>query len=233
MAVTELYAGTETVTTDEWSLTADSTTIATQTADAVVQAWIDLSAMVRGDAFIIRAYEKVRSADSAAQIFEHVVRNQQSDPLYVTPAMLLMHGWDFTLERFPATGSDRAITWGIRGLGGTPTESSEGSATMTTSEYFIQSESTTKTKQTTAGIYQLWLDVTALAKNDVFEVKCTEEARAADTTEQVAYRAELWGIKTQKAWVSPALALMNGWEFSIDKIAGTDRAIPYSLRKLA
>jgi hypothetical protein len=104
---------------------------------------------------------------------------------------------------------------------------------MGTTEFFIASESTSKTKQTSAGIYQLWLDLNALAKNDVFEIKCTEEARAADTVEQVAYRATLWGVKTSKVWVSPALALMNGWEFSIDRLAGADRAIPYSIRKLA
>lgn len=233
MAVTELYAGTESVSTTEWSLTTDTSYVGdAATDDGAIQTWVDLSAMVRGDEFILRCYEKVRSIDAQKLVFAHSIRNQQSDPLYVTPALLLMHGWDFTLDQI--SGSARTVTWGIRALGGTPTESSEGSATIgSVNEYFIQSESTTKTKQTTAGIYQLWLDLSNLAKNDVFEVKVTEEARAADTVEQIAYRSELWGVKTSKAWVSPALALMNGWEFGIIKKAGTDRAIPYSLRKLA
>jgi hypothetical protein len=144
---------------------------------------------------------------------------------------MLMHGWDFSLERL--AGADRTITWAIRALGGVPTEAFNGNPTVGTTEYFLASASTTKTKQTTAGVYQLFLDVNALAKNDVFEVKVTDEARAADTVEQVAYRATLWGVKTSKVWVSPALALMNGWEFSLDKLAGTDRAIPFSVRKLA
>jgi len=231
MAVTELYANTQSVTTDEWSLTTDTTTIAADTTDGVIQAWIDLSAMVRGDSFRIKAYEKVQSAGTQRLIFSHLINNQQTDPMYVTPAMMLMHGWDFSLER--TAGADKTITWGIRSLGGTPTEYTEGSATMGVNEYFIASESTSKTKQTSAGVYQLFLDVNALAKNDVFEVKCTEEARAADTVEQVAYCSTLWGVKTSKVWVSPALALMNGWEFSIDRLAGADRAIPYSIRKLA
>lgn len=230
MAVTELYAGTETVSTTEWSLTTDTGTLATKTDDAVVQAWVDMSAMARGDSFRFKAYEKVQSTGSQALVFYHMIYNQQSDPMYVSPAMMLMHGWDFSLQR--VNGSDRAITWGIKSLGGTPTEYTEGSATMGTTEYFIASESTTKTKQTSAGIYQLFLDVTNLAKNDIFEIKIIEEARAADTVEQVAYRATLWGIKTSKVWVSPALALLNGWEMSIDKLSGTDRAIPYSIRKL-
>jgi hypothetical protein len=232
MAVTELYAGTEAITTDEWSLTTDTTTLATKTDDGVIQAWVDFTtSMARGDSFRIKAYEKVQSAGSQALVFSHVIQNQQSDPLYVAPAMMLMHGWDFSLEKL--TGTDRTITWGIRSLGGTPTEYTEGSASMTTTEFFIASESTSKTKQTSAGIYQLFLDLTNLTKNDVFEVKCTEEARAADTVEAVAYRATLWGVKTSKVWVSPALALMNGWEFSIDRLAGSDRTIPYSIRKLA
>jgi hypothetical protein len=231
MAVTELYANTQAVTTDEWSLTTDTTTLATDTTDGVFQAWIDLSAMVRGDSFRIKAYEKVQSAGTQRLIFSHVINNSQSDPMYVTPAMMLMHGWDFSLERL--AGADRTITWAIRALGGVPTEAFNGNPTVGTTEYFLASASTTKTKQTTAGVYQLFLDVNALAKNDVFEVKVTDEARAADTVEQVAYRATLWGVKTSKVWVSPALALMNGWEFSLDKLAGTDRAIPFSVRKLA
>lgn len=232
MAVTELYAGTEAVGATEWSLTTDTSFVAdADTTDNVVQAWIDLSAMARGDAFRIKAYEKVQSAGTQRLIFSHTVQNQQSDPLYVSPAMMMMHGWDFTLQK--VTGTDRTITWSVKALGGTPTEAFNGNPTVTTSEYFLASASTVKTKQTTAGIYQLFLDVNALAKNDVFEIKVTEEARAADTVEQVAFRATLWGVKTSKVWVSPALALLNGWEFSIDKLAGTDRAIPFSIRKLA
>lgn len=231
MAVTELHAGTEAVTTDEWSLTSDTTTIQTQTSDNVVQAWIDLSAMARGDSFRIRGYEKVQSAGTQRAVFSHVVQNQQSDPLYVSPAMMVMHGWDFTLEKL--AGTDRTITWSVKALGGVPTEAFNGNPTVGVTEYYLASASTTKTKQTSAGIYQLLLDVNALAKNDVFEVKVTEEARAADTVEQVAMRATLWGVKTSKIWVSPALAMLNGWEFSLKKLAGTDRAIPFSIRKLA
>lgn len=231
MTVTELYAGTETVTTDEWSMVADSTTLQTATDDGVYQAWIDLSAMQRGDSFRIRGYEKVQSSGTQRAWFSHVVNNQQSDPMYVTPAVMLMYGWEFSLEKL--AGTDRAITWGIKSLGGTPTDFANGNPTVGSSEYFLASASTTKTKQTSAGIYQLLLDVNAIAKNDIFEVKIIEEARAADTVEQVAYRATLWGVKTQKIWISPALALLNGWEMSIDKLSGTDRAIPYSIRKLA
>jgi len=231
MAVTEDFAGIETVTADTWSMTADSTTIQTQTADGVYQAWVDMSTLLGGDRFQIEVMEKVQSAGTQRSVARWDIYNQQTDPIFVTPALMLMHGWDFLLNK--SLGTDRSITWGIRNLGGVPTEYTEGSATMGATEFFIASESTSKTKQTSAGIYQLFLDLQNVAKSDVFEVKCTEEARAADTTEQVAWRHIIWGSQTGKAYASPALALMNGWEFSIDKIAGTDQAIPYSIRKLA
>lgn len=114
MAITELYSDTgTTISTTEYSLSNDSTSIATQTTDAVIQAIIDFAAMVAGDQFEIKVYDKVYSAGSQKVIYYAVVTGAQSTP-FVTPSLIVMHGWDVTVKRL--AGSDRSIAWSIRGL---------------------------------------------------------------------------------------------------------------------
>jgi hypothetical protein len=38
---------------------------------------------------------------------------------------------------------------------------------------------------------------------------------------------------TEDNWVSPSFILLHGWTFSLEKIAGTDRTITWSVRKVA
>jgi hypothetical protein len=232
MTVTEAFAGSSTIGATEWSLTTNTSfTPDADTTDGVFELWFDCSALARADRYTVKAYEKVQSSGTQRVVWAADIFNQQTDPMMVLPPLLLMHGWDFTLKK--VAGTDRAITWGIKALGGVPTEFATGNPTVGATEYFLASASTSKTKQTSAGIYQLFLDINAVVKGDRYEVRVTEEARAADTVERVAFRAELLDDKVAGAYVLPALALLNGWEFSIIKIAGTDRAIPYSIRKLA
>lgn len=112
MAISEAYtdAGT-TISTTEYSLTNDSTTIATQTADGVYQAFLDLSAMAAGDEYRVRVYDKVDSAGTQRVIYEATLIGVQSQ-IFVTPPLLLIHGWDFTLDKI--AGTDRSIRWSIR-----------------------------------------------------------------------------------------------------------------------
>lgn len=231
MAVSEAFAGTETITGTEWSLTTDTSGPDAETSDGVFETWIDLSAMARGDAYQIKAYEKVESAGTQRAVYSDMFFNQQTDPMTVLPPLMLMHGWDFTLKKI--AGTDRAITWGIRARGVTPTEDSTASTSITNTEFFLKSNSTTKTAQGGDGTYQLFLDLNNLVKSDLFELKIYERARAADATEQVAFRAQLAGLRTLKHYVTPALTLMNGWEFSLVRKSASSRTIPHSLRKVA
>lgn len=113
MAISEAYAGSQSVTNDEWSLTTDTTTIATDTNDGVYQVWLDLNALVDGDTFTLKGYEKVQSADTQRVFFQQSFSNAQGTAdNWVSPSFILMHGWDFTLFRDSA--NDRTITWSIR-----------------------------------------------------------------------------------------------------------------------
>jgi hypothetical protein len=233
MALTEEYTGSNGTWGTEFSLTAHSTTLAEQSSDGLYAPWVDTSALARGDLYRLRAYESVESAGT-----KRIVLNQDIpgwglafSELFTLPPLMLLHKWDFTLTRI--AGSDRTIEYGVRGVEGAVTEAFAGSDTITTTEFFLASDSTTKTKQTTAGLYQLFLDVNALAKSDEFELKMYEEVRDAATTDRSQVLGLLKGVRTAKVYVTPTLFLDNGWEFSLDKIAGTDQAIPRSIRKVA
>jgi hypothetical protein len=112
MAITELYTGTETVSTTEWSLTTDTSGPDADTTDGIFQVFIDFNAVAAGDEFQIKIYEKTRSGDTQRAIYIASVSNVQSSPIWVSPSLILLHGWDVTLKKI--AGTDRAINWSIR-----------------------------------------------------------------------------------------------------------------------
>jgi hypothetical protein len=114
MAISEAYSGTKAglVTGDtEWSLTADSTTVATQTDDGIYQCFVDVTDMALGEVLRLRAYEKCRSGDTQRLVYEAVLRDVQNEPMFVFPSLVLLHGWDFTAETLAGTIT---INWSVR-----------------------------------------------------------------------------------------------------------------------
>jgi hypothetical protein len=111
MAITELYTGTEAVSTTEHSLTTDSSGPDADTTDGVFQAFLDVADMVAGDELEIKVYEKARSGDTQRLIETWVLNGAQSAPLWVSPSLILMHGWDFTVK---ATAGTITVNWSIR-----------------------------------------------------------------------------------------------------------------------
>ena len=114
MAIAELYSGTETVSTTEWSLTTDTAGPDVDTTDGVFQPFIDISALVGADLYQFRVYEKARGADTQRVVYEAFMGGKPGDPIWTCPALILMHGWDMTLLK--VAGTDRLITWSIRQL---------------------------------------------------------------------------------------------------------------------
>ena len=115
MAISEPYAANNAVwTTDEdWSLTGDDNTIDTITDDGVYQVFIDFNALVDGDQWEVKFWEKVQSTGTQRQFWSAVISNNQGEnDIWVSPSMILLHGWDVTLTQLTAT--DRDIEWSIR-----------------------------------------------------------------------------------------------------------------------
>jgi hypothetical protein len=111
MAITELYSGTEAISTTEWSLTTDTSGPDSDTTDGVFQTFLDVSDMVAGDELQIRVYEKCRSGDTQRIVYQDTLVGVQAEPIYVTPSLILMHGWDVTLDAIAGTIT---VLWSIR-----------------------------------------------------------------------------------------------------------------------
>lgn len=102
--------------------------------------------------------------------------------------------------------------------------------TVSTTEYSITDDSTSLQAQTDAGVFQCFLDLANLAAGDTFRWRAYEKVKS-DDTQRVVAEAFFTGAQSAPDWASPAFALINGWDFSIIKIAGTDRVITGSVRQ--
>jgi len=113
MAISEAYQSSVTVTTTEYFCAVASTTQGSGIAtDGVYQAVFDLNALAAGDEFRIRVYDAISSGGTARIIMEWTVGGAQSSPLWATPSLILLHKWDFSLQKL--AGTDRSIAWSIR-----------------------------------------------------------------------------------------------------------------------
>lgn len=114
MAITALYENSASISTAEYSLpnVAAYNSANVKTDDGVFQVFLDLSAMVAGDQYELRIYEKVQSAGTTRVVYYASFVGVQAFPHVVLPSLVLMHGWDVTLDR--TAGADRTIAWSIR-----------------------------------------------------------------------------------------------------------------------
>jgi hypothetical protein len=221
VAFTELYTGTQDLAAadGEWSLTTDTAGPDADTTDGLIQAVIDLADLADGEEIQVRAYEKARSGDTQRKVWEVVYSDGLSTPLIYTPPMILMHGWDFTIDTVTGTVT---VNWSIRSLAQTVTERVSGSEAISTTEWSLATDSSYDTgdAQTTDGLYQVFLDVNDMVQADELQIRAYEKARSGDT-QQIAYQSYLYGPQANPLWVGPALAGYHGWDWTLDALAGT------------
>jgi hypothetical protein len=89
------------VSTTEYSLTNNSTTIATQTTDAVISVWLDCPNMVAGDEFLVALREKVTGSGTQRKVKLASLIGVQDAPFISSPFQV-GNGWDVTLQRIAA-----------------------------------------------------------------------------------------------------------------------------------
>lgn len=112
MAISEAYTmNAVTISTTEISFVSGTTTLQTITTDGCFQLWVDASNMAKGDEFVIKGYEAALSGGTKRVWLTQSLLGAQSE-LFVTPAIILMQGWDFTIDKI--AGTDRAFTASIR-----------------------------------------------------------------------------------------------------------------------
>lgn len=107
----EAYTGTESVTTTEWSMTTDTSGPDADTNVGIYQAFVDLNALVSGDLYEFKVYEKCRTGDTQRLVYSARFSNAQASPIWASPSLVLGIGWDMTLKKI--NGSDRTINWRI------------------------------------------------------------------------------------------------------------------------
>ena len=92
----------------------------------------------------------------------------------------------------------------------------------------------TSTPETTDGIYQLFVDLNAMAAGDTLELRIKEKVISSGTIRTI-FVATLVGAQgaDSAAWVSPSMILLHGWDMTLKQTAGTGRAFPWSIRKVA
>jgi hypothetical protein len=115
MALSEVFAGSDTFTTTEESIfnNTSATTAQSVTDDGIYQVFLDLNALADGDVYIVRGKEKCRSGDTQRVfLYEQLTHDPGASELWVSPPFQLMHGSDFTLQK--SAGTDRAIAWSVR-----------------------------------------------------------------------------------------------------------------------
>jgi hypothetical protein len=106
--------------------------------------------------------------------------------------------------------------------------------TVGATELSIVSGTTTLQTVTDDGVYQLWLDPVGagMAKGDEFIARIYEKVEGTGGTKRVVFSSTLSDAQSE-LWVSPMLILINGWDMTLQKVGGTDRAWDASIRKVA
>lgn len=104
------------------------------------------------------------------------------------------------------------------------------SASISTTEYSIVADSTSLATDTNQGIYHIKVGLENMVAGDQYELKLYEKA-ASGATKRVQETWTFTGVS--KDFNMPATPLGNGWDFTIDRIAGADRTIYWTIVKVA
>jgi hypothetical protein len=93
-------------------MTTDTSGPDVDTTDGIFQLFLDVSDMVAGDELQIRIYEKCTgSGDTQRICYQASLVGAQANPIWISPTLILMHGWDMTLDAIAGTIT---VLWSIR-----------------------------------------------------------------------------------------------------------------------
>lgn len=113
MAITVAYTQSAvTIGATEYSLTNNSTTLATKTDTGVFELELDVNNIANGDVYEVRVYEKAASGATQRLAFPVWTLSDAQPCMFRQPLGVLKEGWDVTVKK--SSGTDRAFTWSIR-----------------------------------------------------------------------------------------------------------------------
>jgi len=110
----------------------------------------------------------------------------------------------------------------------------ENTATISTTEYSLPKNTNYSgaSPVTDTGVFQVFIDLNAMVAGDQFDLK-VYEAYASGGTQRLLYTATYVGVQAAPMQVLPSLVLMYKWDVTLKRIAGADRTITWSIRKIA
>lgn len=111
------------------------------------------------------------------------------------------------------------------------TQAFTGTATISTTEYSLTGSSTTVQTQTTSGIVQLVLGLQNMVAGDSYRLKIKEKVLAAGTQRDM-HTQIFTGVQGTPHAIVAAVYLVNGWDFTLTRLTGTDRSIDWSVRQM-
>lgn len=114
MAISELYQGSASVTSTELDLPTNTSTLSTLTTKNIIQVFLDLNALTATEEYLLTVYEAVQPAGTRRIVSSVVIAGVQSQPIYVSPSLLLFNGWTVSLKL--RQGTARTINWSIRSV---------------------------------------------------------------------------------------------------------------------
>jgi len=117
MALSADFEGTPSVSTTEFSLPNNSTTLTARTETGLYQLFLDLNALTSADLIEISIYETVRAGGTKRKIFQDNIYGPVPTPIWTSPAIMLFVGWDMTLRRGTGSGS-LSFPFAIRDVSG-------------------------------------------------------------------------------------------------------------------
>lgn len=112
MAISEAESGTKTTNaTPNTEETLNATD--PDTTDGVYQFMLDLNDLAAGETLTVRVYEKVISSGTQRVCFYDIITGDMpaNDEIWVSPAIVLLHGWKFTLS---VNAASVIVPWSIR-----------------------------------------------------------------------------------------------------------------------
>jgi len=109
------------------------------------------------------------------------------------------------------------------------TEAFSGSEAVSTTEWSLTTDTSGPDSETSDGVYQLWLDLDDMVNTDILQIRGYE---TIDGGQEIFFEEIIRDAQAMKIWVSPSFCLTNGWDFTLDALAGTI-TVNWSIRKVA
>lgn len=109
MAIT-LLENAATISSTEYSLPNNSTTLTPQTDDCELGGWIDAFAMTASETYEVKMYEKINGGTQ--RLLDVWTLTGAQSRLFLLPRVVVVDGWDVTCKK--TAGTDRSIRWSLR-----------------------------------------------------------------------------------------------------------------------